>query len=161
MSERALRHAAVLLAGVGAAVSGYLLYARYADATLVCATGGCETVQSSRYSEMFGLPVAALGLLGFAVIGMAAAIRGEAARAAQAALSLAAAAFGTYLLVVQVQVIGEICEWCVVIDAIVSASAMLALLRLTVDPRGTPRAAPPPRRAHRGRRARGGETAQS
>ena len=32
---------------------------------LVCSTGGCETVQSSSYAEVLGVPVAALGLLGF------------------------------------------------------------------------------------------------
>ena len=75
MSERALRVGAVAVALFGAAISAYLLYARYADASIVCATGGCETVQSSRYAEVTGLPVAGLGLLGFLTLAVAAAAR--------------------------------------------------------------------------------------
>jgi uncharacterized membrane protein len=161
VSERALRGAAVVLAAVGAAVSVYLLYARYVDVTLLCATGGCETVQSSRYGAIFGVPIAAFGLLGFTVMGTAAVLSGEAARLAQAAVSLAAAAFGAYLLVVQVKLIGEICEWCVLIDALVSASAMLALLRLTISPRETRRAVQPPPRPRGVRPAKVGETGRS
>jgi hypothetical protein len=47
MSERTLRLATGALAVVGAAISGYLLYVRESGGALICATGGCETVQSS------------------------------------------------------------------------------------------------------------------
>ena len=50
------------LAALGAAITGYLLYARETGTELACATGGCETVQSSAYAEVSGVPVAALGL---------------------------------------------------------------------------------------------------
>jgi uncharacterized membrane protein len=65
MSERSLRLATGALAVVGAAISGYLLYVRESGGALICATGGCETVQSSSYAEVLGTPVAALGLAGF------------------------------------------------------------------------------------------------
>jgi uncharacterized membrane protein len=44
---------------------------------LVCPTGGCETVQSSSYAELLGVPVAAVGLVGFLAILGAALARGE------------------------------------------------------------------------------------
>lgn len=130
MSERALRVGAVAVALFGAAVSAYLLYARYADASIVCATGGCETVQSSRYAEVLGLPVAGLGLLGFLTLAVAAALRGELARTVQTVVALAAAAFSAYLLYVQFELIGETCDWCLLSDVAVSIVAVLALLRL-------------------------------
>jgi uncharacterized membrane protein len=65
MSERALRLATAVLAALGAAITVY--YSTFADSggALVCSTGGCDTVQSSSYAEVLGLPVAALGLVGF------------------------------------------------------------------------------------------------
>jgi hypothetical protein len=46
MSERTLR--AVL---AGAAVAAQLVYARYTGTRLACTTGGCETVQHSKYAR--------------------------------------------------------------------------------------------------------------
>ena len=50
VSDRALRAAVLALSLVGAAVAAYVLTARLGDTDLYCVTGGCETVQSSRYS---------------------------------------------------------------------------------------------------------------
>ena len=69
MSDRTLRliGAAVALAGVG--VSGYLTWAHYSNATVVCVRGGgCETVQQSSYAEIAGVPVALLGLLFYSAV---------------------------------------------------------------------------------------------
>ena len=41
MSDRTLRIAVAVLALAGAAIAGYLTYAKYADATIACSTGGC------------------------------------------------------------------------------------------------------------------------
>ena len=130
MSDRALRLAAAVLALAGAAVAGYLVWVRETGATLVCATGGCGTVQSSEYAEVAGVPVALLGLLGYVVLFSAALFPGETARLAQAAVALGAVIFSAYLLYVQVALIGELCDWCLVSDAIVTLIAVLSLLRL-------------------------------
>ncbi len=65
MSERSLRLASAVIAALGAAITVYLLYVRQSGGALACSTGGCETVQSSSYAEVLGVPVAALGLVGF------------------------------------------------------------------------------------------------
>jgi uncharacterized membrane protein len=139
MSERTLRIAGAALATVGAAISAYLLYVRQTGGTLVCSTGGCETVQSSSYAEVIGVPVAALGLLGFLGLLAAALARGESARLAQATLALAAFFFSAYLLYVQVAVIDAICQWCIAPDLVTTAIAAVALLRLRA---AVPAAAP-------------------
>ena len=130
MSERSNRIASAALALVGVGITAYLLSVRASGATLSCTTGGCEAIQSSSYSEIFGLPVAALGLGGFLVLLGAALARGDLARLIGAAVALAAFAFGTYLLVVQVVVIGALCDWCLASDAVTTALAAFALLRL-------------------------------
>jgi uncharacterized membrane protein len=130
MSERTIQFTSAALAAVGAAIAGYLLYVRFTGGTLACATGGCDTVQHSRYAELFGVPVSALGLAGFLGLLAAALTRGEWARLTQATLALAGFFFGGYLLFVQVAVIDAICQWCVASDLLMTAIASLALLRL-------------------------------
>ena len=63
MSDRFLRGSVAVLAVAGAAVSGYLVWHRYAGGDLICTRGGCETVQSSPYAEVAGVPVALVGLI--------------------------------------------------------------------------------------------------
>jgi uncharacterized membrane protein len=121
-----------VLALAGAAVSGYLLWVRETSSTLICATGGCETVQSSPYSEVSGVPVALLGLAGYVALAATALPRGESVQFTHTALALAAAVFSTYLLYVQLELIGAVCDWCVVSDGIVTGLAILALLRSEV-----------------------------
>jgi uncharacterized membrane protein len=130
MNERSLQLAAAALAAAGAAISGYLLYVRATGGALVCSTGGCETVQSSSYAEVLGVPVSALGLAGFLALVAAALARGEMARLAHATLALTAFLFGAYLFYVQLAVIDAICQWCVTTDVIATAVVALSLLRL-------------------------------
>ena len=92
--ERAhARLASAVVAVLGAAISAYLLYVRQTGGALVCSTGGCETVQSSTYAEVLGVPVAALGLAGFLGLLVTALARGEWARLSQATLALTALGF--------------------------------------------------------------------
>lgn len=130
MSERSLRAGAALLALAGAAISAYLLAVRQTGSTLACATGGCDTVQASRYAELAGLPVAGLGLVAYLVLLGAAIARGELARTIQAVVALAAVGFSGYLVFVQLHVVGAVCDWCLASDVVLTGIAALAIARL-------------------------------
>ena len=130
MSERTIRIAIGALALVGAAIAAYLTYTHYAAAQIFCTTGGCETVQSSRYAEVLGVPVAALGVSAYLALLTTAVGRGEPARVAGASLGLAAFGFSWYLVYVQLAVIGAVCEWCIASDVVTTAITALALVRL-------------------------------
>jgi uncharacterized membrane protein len=130
VTERSVRIASAVLASLGAAISTYILYVRETDGSLVCSTGGCETVQSSSYAELLGVPIAALGLAGFLVLLVAALSRGDFARLVNATVALAAFLFAAYLLAVQLVVLDAICQWCVATDVLTTAIAALALVRL-------------------------------
>jgi uncharacterized membrane protein len=136
--------AALALAGLGAAIAGYLVWAHYADIGISCTSGGCETVQRSAYAEIAGLPVALLGLLAYAAIGAVATVRGELARVVTAGIVLTGFLFSTYLLLVQALVLHAVCDWCVASDAVMSALMVVVLLRLR-------HAQPDEGDAHRGR----------
>ena len=132
-SDRALRLAMAVVAVATSGIAGYLLYAHYADGSIVCSTGGCETVEQSRYADTFGAPVALLGLIGSIAI-LLTLLRGDVlGRAAGLALTAAAVLFASYLVVVQLAVIGAVCEWCIVNDALVALLAVLAGWRALSD----------------------------
>jgi uncharacterized membrane protein len=137
VSDHRLRLASAFLALAGATVSGYLLWIRETGADLICATGGCETVQSSQYSEIMGTPVALLGLACYVALLVTALLRSENARLLHTALALTGVVFSTYPLYVQIELIGAVCQWCLASDGIVTGLAILALLRLSI-PRPAP-----------------------
>ena len=59
----------MLLALVGLLVATYLwLYKIGVLGELQCGTGSCEYVQTSRYAELLGLPVALYGVAGYATL---------------------------------------------------------------------------------------------
>jgi uncharacterized membrane protein len=130
VSDRTLRIAlgALSLAGVGVTV--YLLWARWSSAELLCSTSGCETVQNSSYSDVLGVPVALVGLVGYVLLGLTALRVDPLARAAGAGLALIAVVFAAYLLVIQIAVIDAVCDWCLTSDAITAAIMVVVLLRL-------------------------------
>jgi uncharacterized membrane protein len=129
---RGLRVAIAVLALAGVAVTSYLVYSRYTGTRLVCSTGGCETVQHSKYAKAAGVPVAVLGLIAYvALFSTALSSRVEAA-AIGAAIALGGLAFAIYLIVIQVAVIDAICQWCIISDAILAALAVLCVVRLLV-----------------------------
>jgi uncharacterized membrane protein len=125
-----LRAVIALLALAGVAVTAYLVFVRYSGTRLACTTGGCETVQHSKYAKLAGIPVAVLGLAAYvAVLLTALSARVEAA-AIGAAITLAGLAFAVYLIVVQVAVIDAICQWCLASDGILFLLALVTAERL-------------------------------
>ena len=130
MSDRRLRFAVAVIALAGVGIAAYLTYARFTHAAIACATGGCETVQSSRYAELLGMPVAVLGLAAYVFVLGTAFFDNPIARAAGAATALAGVLFGVYLLLVQLIVIDALCQWCLASDLLLDALAIACLLRL-------------------------------
>jgi uncharacterized membrane protein len=152
--EGRLRAVVASLALAGAGVAAYLVYARYTGTQLACSTGGCETVQHSRYAVVAGVPVAVIGLVGYVALLGTATVRGAAAAALGVGFAAIALLFSAYLLVAQVALIHAICQWCVTSDAIVTLISVAALWRYAVCLRETPQAvsAAPPIRGRRDRR---------
>jgi uncharacterized membrane protein len=132
VNDRSLRVAVAVLALAGLGIAAYLTYARYAHATIVCTTGGCETVQSSDYAEVLGMPVAVLGLVGYTAILVTAFLPGESARVAGAALALGGLVFSVYLIFVQYVAIEAFCVWCLASDLVMFLLAAATIARLRV-----------------------------
>ncbi len=132
MNDRTLRTAVGILAAAGAAIAGYLTYARFTHTAVACSTGGCEIVQRSDYAQLAGIPVALLGLAAYVFLLGTAFSSSEAARAAGAAVAVAGAAFSAYLVYVQVAVIDAICQWCIASDVVMALTACACAGRVLV-----------------------------
>ena len=140
-----LRTAAIVCCALGLAIAGYLTYVHYAGISPVCEIAhGCEKVQTSRWSELAGVPVALLGLLGYAGILAALLVPGETALLAAAGQAVAGAGFSVYLTYREIFTIDAICIWCVASAVLLVALAVLTVVGLLrADPSaGAPRARP-------------------
>ena len=101
-----------MLAAAGLVVSAYLTWTHLSEASPVCVGGrsGCETVQASRYSEILGVPVAALGLFAYAAMLVCAALRGEGAAVSGLFVALVGVLFSAYLTYLELFVLRAICQ---------------------------------------------------
>ncbi|HJZ47546.1 MAG TPA: vitamin K epoxide reductase family protein [Roseiflexaceae bacterium] len=116
------RMAAALLALLGLLDAAYLALERVIGGALACPIGGgCETVQSSAYAILFGVPVAFIGVAGYALLLAVAmlslhadSLGGVPLDALLLALGSVALLAGIYFMYLQVAVIGAICFWCAI-----------------------------------------------
>jgi uncharacterized membrane protein len=114
------------LAAMGLAISVYLTYVHYAGIEPVCSSiSNCERVQTSEYADLMGVPVAVLGIVGYAAILVSLRMRVD----VTALLSYLALAFSAYLTWAEVFKIDAICQWCVASALITLAIAVLATVR--------------------------------
>jgi uncharacterized membrane protein len=136
VTDRQLRIAIGLLALIGVGVAGYLTYVHYEGLHVLClSSGGCETVQASRYAKLDGVPVALLGLLGYIGILGSLAVRGEVGRFAGFAIALIGFGFSVYLTYRELFTIKAICQWCVSSAVLMTLLVILTAVRvLREDP---------------------------
>ena len=132
MSERRTRALLAALSVAGLLVSTYLTWTHLRGVAPVCVggSGGCETVQASRYSEILGVPVAVLGLAGYAGLLFSTLLETEGGVFFGLFVALVGVLFSGYLTWLEVFVIGAICQWCVVSAALMVGSLVLTSLRV-------------------------------
>jgi len=130
------RQAIALLALVGIFIALYLwLHALGFGGPLKCGTGGCETVQTSPYAVLFGIPVAAYGVVGYFALFVVALLALRPAALADGkwnllllGLSTVGLLFTLYLTYLELFVIHAICRWCVGSAAVITVIWVVAVL---------------------------------
>jgi uncharacterized membrane protein len=127
-----LRLATALLALAGVAIAGYLTWVHYAELEPICAGGGggCERVQSSPYAELAGVPVALLGLLGYATVLASLALPEAAGSTLAAFVSLVGFGFSAWLTYVELAKLDAVCQWCVASALVMTGLAAVSVARL-------------------------------
>ena len=120
-----------VLAAAGLLISAYLTWVHFARVAPVCVggSGACETVQSSRYAEVLGVPVSVLGLVGYASLLFSATLKGEVGVYLGFLTALIGVLFSAYLTYLEVFVIHALCQWCVASAAIMVAALICSALQ--------------------------------
>jgi uncharacterized membrane protein len=141
VSARTLRTVLIVITAIGLCLAVYLTYLHYSGVTPPCSIHGnpCSQVQKSRYSELAGVPVALIGLLGYiAILGSLLMPESERARLLAMALILGGFGFSLYLTYRELFTLHKICEWCVgsaVIMTVLTCLSVWRFLRGDVDAR--------------------------
>ncbi len=126
-----------ILAILGAIDSTYLLIYKLTGNNRMClGNGGCHNVNFSPYSEIYGIPISAIGLVAYLV--MVAIIllepRLKVAREngplALFGMGIIGVAFSAYLTYLEVYVIHAVCPFCVSSAIIITLIFVLAIIRL-------------------------------
>jgi uncharacterized membrane protein len=132
VSERSTRVLIIVLVVLGLLMSAYLTWVHLLGLSPVCLAGNgdCETVQSSRYAEILGVPVAALGVGGYAVLLLSAVLRGEGGALLGLFVTLISVIFSAYLTYLELFVIYAICQWCVSSAAFMTAAFVFCVIRV-------------------------------
>lgn len=134
-----LRVISIVVAVAGIFVAGYLSWAEITGSETQCLDTGsinCEAVQSSAYSEVLGIPIAVLGLVGYiAILGVLLLEDQISALAAYGrtlivGLALFGVIFSGYLTLIEATVLEAWCQWCVISAILITILLVLGVVRL-------------------------------
>ncbi len=123
------------LTGIGTANAGYALWQHFAPAGSafcnISATFSCDIVNKSTFSELFGIPVALIGILGNLAL-LAAGLwllrHPRNAAALYLTLALGALGFSLYLTGIEFFVLGAYCVLCLLSQTLIIGVTGLAVL---------------------------------
>ena len=135
-----LRRASILLAVLGLLDSIYLGWVKFTGAYALCGPiGNCESVNSSQYSEIFGIPIALLGAGAYAIMIVLLLLekRGqfwaEFASMIVFGMSLVGVLYSIYLTYIEIAVLKAICPYCVISAIILVILLLLSGIRLSIS----------------------------
>ncbi len=116
-----LRRAQFLLVLIGLFIAGYLSYLKLAAAPAACVEAGpfdCNVVLNSQYSELAGVPIAYLGFVVYALIGLVMLFERKFSFLEQYGsllvfgIGIFAWLFSMWLVYVQFFLLEALCPWC-------------------------------------------------
>ncbi len=123
---------------VGFIDASYLTLTKFTKAPLYCTPGlgDCHTVNASRWSELWGIPIAAFGLAAYAIVILVLLLskRSEWVNRYQNlilfALSFTGFLYSVYLTYLELFVIRAICQWCMLSALSITVIMIAAITRL-------------------------------
>ena len=122
-----MRYLLALLAVAGIVVSVLALRVHYSTETAPCSINekwDCGIVNHSPYALILGVPVAAIGIAGYLLMGILALLR---RRALLLLCTLVGMAFSVYLTNIEAKVLGVWCLYCVISQGIIAVLTLLAI----------------------------------
>lgn len=124
------------LSVVGVALTAYLSWTSLSggDVAGCSAGGGCDTVLTSRWATLFGLPTAVWGLLAYLSLGAIAFVRRVDTQWSYAwTVAFFGFAYSVYLTVVSLTILRSTCPYCLTSLALMSATLALVVWQRPVE----------------------------
>jgi uncharacterized membrane protein len=138
--DRKLRLWSIVLGSVGLLDSLYLTWVKLSNRYALCGPiGDCESVNSSQYSEIYGIPIAVLGAGTYVVILLLLLSEGRSPFLTEFApmlvfgISLAGVFYSAYLTYIEIAVLRAICPYCVLSAIVLVFLLVISVLRLLQD----------------------------
>jgi uncharacterized membrane protein len=139
--EKRLSQLAIVLAIIGLLVSIYMtIYKITSNDSMCIGSGDCKTVNASRYAEVYGVPVAVLGVAGYAAILAVLLLERRPGFFQQNGsllffgLSLTGFLFTLYLIFVEVALIKAYCPFCITSQTVMTIIFIISVIRLVRQP---------------------------
>lgn len=141
MADSRLRSISIVLAVVGLLDSFYLTWIKLANQYAICGPiGDCESVNSSPYAEIAGIPIALFGagaylmILVFLILEQRNGFWSEFSTIFVFGLSLVGVLYSIYLTYLELFVIRAICPYCVLSAVVLVVLLSISILRLVRNP---------------------------
>lgn len=139
--EKWSRKIMLVLTVVGLLVAVYMTIYKWTNNNSMClGSGDCSTVNASPYSEIYGIPVALVGVGGYAAILLLLLMdsRNEFVRQNGTlfifGLSLTGFIFTVYLVYIEFAVLDAICPFCLTSQIVMTIIFILSIIRLIRQP---------------------------
>jgi len=137
--DRKLRTSSIILAVLGMLDSIYLVWVKLTGAYALCGPiGNCESVNSSQYSEIYGIPIALLGAGAYSMMIILLILEDRGQIWAEYGpmivfgMSLIGVLYSFYLTYIEVAVLKAICPYCVISAIILVILLALSVIRLSI-----------------------------
>jgi uncharacterized membrane protein len=139
--EKRLSQLAIALTIIGLLVSIYMtIYKITSNDSMCIGSGDCKTVNASRYAEVYGIPVAVLGVAGYSAILAVLLLERRPGFFEQNGtllffgLSLTGFLFTLYLIFVEVALIKAYCPFCITSQTVMTLIFIISVIRLVRQP---------------------------
>jgi uncharacterized membrane protein len=139
--DKWLYRASIALAVLGLLVSVYMtIYKVTSNDSMCLGSGDCHTVNASRYSEVNGIPVAVIGILGYAAILAVLFYEPRSQFVRQNGtlmifgMALTGFIFTVWLVYVEIALIKALCPFCVTSQVTMTLLFIIAVIRLIRQP---------------------------
>jgi uncharacterized membrane protein len=136
-----LRRISLGFAVLGGLVSIYMTVFKLTENQSMClGNGGCSVVNNSIYSEVYGIPVSVIGILGYGGLVAAILLQDRAAGLGDNGLllifglALVGFLFTVYLIYVEIALIHALCPFCITSQVSITVVFVLSLIRLVREP---------------------------
>lgn len=135
LNTRMVNRVIFILSLIGVAIAIYVLQSWLRNTSIICLTNGCETVKKSPASYLFGIPVPAVGLVGYTILAICAFAKTTnlsprlslLASRALIGMSTFGILFVSWFTYTELFIIRAICTWCAV--SAVNMFVMFFLIR--------------------------------